>query len=83
MKKFLIGLGAMSLVAGQSVAASAAPAIERADAPVASAEAFAGDDDGRTYLFLVLLGAIVVGTIIAMDGDDDDNFDPEPFPVSP
>ena len=82
MKKFLISLGAMSLAIGQTTAAAALPAAERVGAPVASAEEMGGDF-GETWLFAVLLGAIIAGVLIATNDDDMTDFIANDPPYSP
>ena len=79
MKKFLSGLALAAMLAGQTTAATAAPA-PRAAAPVEQSEQLSSD----YLLFGMLFAAVVVGVILALDGAGDPTLvDNVVDPVSP
>ncbi|MCL4672844.1 MAG: hypothetical protein KJZ64_07890 [Sphingomonadaceae bacterium] len=73
IRTMLAATAALSMAA-TPVLANAAPAIERAAAPVAGESDFGGEQSGEAIILAILaIAAIIAGIVVAAGSGNDDN----------
>ena len=72
MKKLISTAVAVGLLAGQSVAATAAPAVERASTPTTESSEMGNAFGLPAVAHILLLAGLVVAVFLIIDDEDDD-----------